>query len=615
MNERTDNIIDLITDYLTGDITSDGERELLSWIQQSDENQRLFLEWKELWLGAGNSDIMHRFSNEAAFRRFRQQKFSNDEIKDRKQQIKNKYMRVSTIWRWAAAAVIIPLLVTCTVVMYLQISNLQFGQVVLSTDEGQQSTIQLPDGSTIELQERSFVRYNTSDFAHGKRNVEFQGIAYFQIKSDPEHPFTVNTHDEEVRVLGTEFNFDSRPEDKLNIITLDHGKVEFTNKKTSLHHTITTGDVLTYNKEIDKFYTRHRSEEEIQQMAQARLKTSGEQPFVLENIDKTDDGYNIKVVFNEPIKPGTYHVRMSNDRTDINIESEKATRNNPFSAGNGTVEAPYLITSARQMVNMRSYIPRCKLTYFALGADIDLKGIDWRPLNDFYDDYSHWISFDGRNHVIRNLTPTVSCFYSSFFGVLCGECRNVGFENANISSTGMGAGVLGGYIGHKSYPGTTIVENCYFEGRVSSKSYAGGIGGVVGGRAIIRNCCSSVDVTSISSYAGGLLGKVRGSGLTMSHCYADGNVAGQHAGGIIAGGQDQYTGHSSYSDIIACNKSVYGNVSAHAVGVMLPSDTVQSIAFSNAMHVNGDAIAGGQPRDAIQQLTRRWPKVWYHTQF
>ena len=89
--------------------------------------------------------------------------------------------------------------------------------------------------------------------------------------------------------------------------------------------------------------------------------------------------------------------------------------------------------------NMSKALIEKQTTYFVLSADIDMQGIKWAPLNDA-NGYHKWIDFDGRNHVVKNLTCE-SGTYRSFFGVLCGECRNVGFVDANISSSSTGIAI------------------------------------------------------------------------------------------------------------------------------------------------------------------------------
>lgn len=116
-----------------------------------------------------------------------------------------------------------------------------------------------------------------------------------------------------------------------------------------------------------------------------------------------------------------------------------------FANGDGTQNNPYVIANAIHIQNMSKALIEKQTTYFVLSADIDMQGIKWAPLNDA-NGYHKWIDFDGRNHVIKNLTCE-SGTYRSFFGVLCGECRNVGFVDANISSPNTGIGIIAGYVG------------------------------------------------------------------------------------------------------------------------------------------------------------------------
>lgn len=89
-----------------------------------------------------------------------------------------------------------------------------------------------------------------------------------------------------------------------------------------------------------------------------------------------------------------------------------------FANGDGTQNNPYVIANAIHIQNMSKALIEKQTTYFVLSADIDMQGIKWAPLNDA-NGYHKWIDFDGRNHVIKNLTCE-SGTYRSFFGVLCG---------------------------------------------------------------------------------------------------------------------------------------------------------------------------------------------------
>lgn len=603
--DEKDHIYGLMTDYLTGELDGQGAAQLAEWVSASEENKREFVAWKEAWIGSAQA--VSNYDAEAAFRRFKvktMHKVGTDEKAWRA--FAGKHRRKVFAW---AASVLIPVLMVISVSLYSRVSSFYAGEVVLTTIEGQQSTFVLPDGTKVSLQENSQFSYCSNKFVQGDRSVDFTGEAYFVVESDESHPFIITTPTAKVKVVGTEFNLKSRAEDQTDVLRLDKGKVELTSLADNKSIRMMAGDEATINRSERKIYNRHRSFEEQAVQAQTDDAKPVLRTFDVEELSAVNGGYSMKVVVDETLSPGTYEVKLSPEHESLSIQNKTAHK--MFTEGDGSKENPYVISSARQMCNMKSVLRPRQLVYFALASDIDLKGVDWEPLNSYSDGYAYWISLDGRQHVIRNLTPSVSTSYSSFFGVLCGECRNVGFEDVNISSTGLGAGVLGGYLGHKTYPGLTVVENCYFTGRVSSKSYVGAIGGNIGGKTVIRGCSSGVDVTSVSSYAGGLIGKVHAE-LLLEQCYVEGSVAGQHAGGIVGGGQDPDTPASRYISVVANNRSVYGSISSDAIGGVAKNDEVRNVSYCSSTFLNGMSVKGGRELSALRQQIHTWKHRWYY---
>lgn len=127
---------------------------------------------------------------------------------------------------------------------------------------------------------------------------------------------------------------------------------------------------------------------------------------------------------------------------------------------------------------------------------------------------------------------------------MCGECRNVGFVDANISSPNTGIGIIAGYVGlaagAENYTGK--ITNCYTTGVLKGSGAAGGIGGVLGGSGYIKNCYSSATVidqiANNTGKAGGIIGRVNGnaSGSSIENCYTSGDInaiGGGNAGGIV----------------------------------------------------------------------------------
>jgi len=95
----------------------------------------------------------------------------------------------------------------------------------LSTPKGGTYQITLPDGTRVWLNAASTLRY-PSRFEGNERIVEIEGEGYFSVVNDKERPFKVISRDQEIEVLGTEFNIASYPDDNEAKTTLVEGKVK-----------------------------------------------------------------------------------------------------------------------------------------------------------------------------------------------------------------------------------------------------------------------------------------------------------------------------------------------------------------------------------------------------
>jgi len=89
----------------------------------------------------------------------------------------------------------------------------------LKVPYGRKFEVQLSDGTSVNLNAGSSLKYPIHFIKGKNRQVFLNGEAFFKVEKDKEHPFIVNTNKINVRVLGTEFNISSYPEDK-NINTV-----------------------------------------------------------------------------------------------------------------------------------------------------------------------------------------------------------------------------------------------------------------------------------------------------------------------------------------------------------------------------------------------------------
>ena len=89
---------------------------------------------------------------------------------------------------------------------------------------GQMSQLTLSDGTKVWLNSGTTLRY-PDRFGDASRSVIVKGEAFFKVAKNPAKPFTVNSTNFKVEVLGTSFNFSAYKEDSYASVTLVEGKV------------------------------------------------------------------------------------------------------------------------------------------------------------------------------------------------------------------------------------------------------------------------------------------------------------------------------------------------------------------------------------------------------
>lgn len=110
----------------------------------------------------------------------------------------------------------------------------------LTIPYGKHFEISLSDGTKVYLNSGSSLKYPVN-FIHGEeRKVFLNGEAYFDVEKDAKHPFIVNSGEMNVRVLGTEFNLSSYPEDKNIKTVLVEGSVSVYNAEDAYTGSLST---------------------------------------------------------------------------------------------------------------------------------------------------------------------------------------------------------------------------------------------------------------------------------------------------------------------------------------------------------------------------------------
>ena len=96
----------------------------------------------------------------------------------------------------------------------------------ISTPNGGQYQLELPDGSLVWLNSTSSIHFPTS-FVGKERRVEVAGEAYFEVAKNRDMPFIVSVAGAEVQVVGTHFNVNAYKDENDVKTTLLEGSVKF----------------------------------------------------------------------------------------------------------------------------------------------------------------------------------------------------------------------------------------------------------------------------------------------------------------------------------------------------------------------------------------------------
>lgn len=266
-----------------------------------------------------------------------------------------------------------------------------------------------------------------------------------------------------------------------------------------------------------------------------------------------------------------------------------------FMDGSGTEEDPYLISSKKQLDNVRYH----KNAHFKLVADIKFTKADFAPTGDFYNEGHGWRgygwftltginsriemftgTFDGNGHVIDGLYQNVT--NDNIEGIeklwcngLFGSTSNVTIKNLALTNVDLRADTNVNYaVGlaafSESMYDASVIDNCYISGEINlinrSGGVAGGASGFCGGGpgTVIKNCHNDANVT-VTCYTGiyGNSASGIGSAEKIINCYNTGNIKGICT---VTGGEMEVSGIGG-GDIDQCYNigSIYSSYDAGGI--------------------------------------------------
>ena len=198
--------------------------------------------------------------------------------------------------------------------------------------------------------------------------------------------------------------------------------------------------------------------------------------------------------------------------------------------GSGTQDKPYLIRNKEELVQLSEYLndpvynSMFNKASYQQTADIDLKGIVWKPMAGNRTAAFNG-TYDGACHIISNLTVNNDRFGGLFGYISVGTVKNLVINNGSITAKTTAGGITA-QLGNGA-----VISQCAYNGTVSADVAGGLVGEAFDGSSINSSYCNG-NITGKTA-AGGIVGSATFRGAKANNCYhGEGSIKAESAGGI-----------------------------------------------------------------------------------
>lgn len=201
--------------YFQGKISLEDEKVLFDFINDNNENMKLFRQWESEWMTSG----MDSAGIDDKWNSLQIKMAANKRVALQTRPMNRKF-------EWLPVAASIMLILSLSIYLYDRfVDNRSESYFISEVPKGQKSKVILPDGTLVWLNGGSCLRY-PDNFTKDNRCVTLDGEGYFEVTSQNGKPFTIVTSDYDIVVKGTKFNVCAYDEDVISSTSLLEGKIE-----------------------------------------------------------------------------------------------------------------------------------------------------------------------------------------------------------------------------------------------------------------------------------------------------------------------------------------------------------------------------------------------------
>lgn len=254
--------------------------------EANPEEEQLVENWK-----ANNKVEFERYQKAFSLNIFSEQKFSPKNKAQElilKAELESAIATKNTYRMWLRIAAVFIGLMVVGVILSSYNRTLSYHHTNLTATT---ETLEMPDGSEIILAANSSISYKLNWLGNFDREINFNGRAFFHITKNPEQPFSVNTENLKVTVLGTQFTVNEIGENTQVVLT--EGRVRLQSKVIEEHIELNQpGDQVIVN---NQSVIKHNRVDPALYAAWKEEKLYFNNCTVSEIVNLLEDSYNVQV--------------------------------------------------------------------------------------------------------------------------------------------------------------------------------------------------------------------------------------------------------------------------------------------------------------------------------
>jgi transmembrane sensor len=249
--DKKEHIWPVLVRYLDNTMSESDSLMLEEWLEESNENRRILHSVDRIWKAAEDKtqETLIKELNLEKDWELVSGRIDKSNPEEKRERIRNfrKLRKRHQLFSNLLKAAAILLVAVSSAMLTLKYAPVQESGIVqapvfneIITKPGERATVELGDGTKVFLNADSKL-IMPKTFSQNKREVELIGQAFFDVKSDRNRPFHIQTKNAVIEVLGTSFDVRSYQDEAEMKVAVRDGTVELRRHDDSENRLIVNG--------------------------------------------------------------------------------------------------------------------------------------------------------------------------------------------------------------------------------------------------------------------------------------------------------------------------------------------------------------------------------------